>query len=90
MRDWYLKKKKKHEQGKDLLIAQIKEAGYGLLGLQKLKVDPEKVRRKKMGQVHICSSCGEAYPMRDGYKCRNCQGDTPYKDAVAVTNKLET
>ena len=89
VRDWYLKKKNKHEQDKDLLIAQIKEAGYGLLGMQKLQVDPEKVRRRKMGPVSICPSCGEAYPMRDGDKCRSCQGDTPYKDAVVVTNKLK-
>ena len=89
VRDWYLKKKKKQDQDKELLMAQIKEAGYGLLGVQKLQVDPEKVRRKKMGPVAICPACGEAYPMRDGDKCRNCQGDTPYKDAVAVTNKLK-
>ena len=89
VRDWYLKKKKKQDQDKELLMAQIKEAGYGLLGVQKLQVDPEKVRRKKMGPVAICPACGEAYPMRDGDKYRNCQGDTPYKDAVAVTNKLK-
>ena len=84
VRDWYLKKKKKQDQDKDLLMAQIKEAGYGLLGMQRLQVDPEKVRRKRMGPVGICSACSEAYPTRDGDKCRNCQGDTPYKDAVAV------
>ncbi len=89
VRDWYLKKKKKHEQDKDLLLAQIKEAGYGLLGVQTLQVDPEKVRRKKMGPVGICPVCGEAYPTRDGEKCRNCQGDTPYRGAVAVTDKLK-
>jgi formylmethanofuran dehydrogenase subunit E len=89
IRDWYLKKKKKSEQDKDLLMAQIKEAGYEVLGVQKLQVDPEKVRRKKMGPVGICPACGEAYPMCDGDKCRSCQGDTPYKDVVAVTNKLK-
>ncbi len=32
VRDWYLKRKKKHEQDFELLLAQIKEAGHGLLG----------------------------------------------------------
>ncbi len=84
IRDWYLKKKKKSEQNPEVLLAQIKEAGHGLLGIQRVQVEPEKVRRKKMGPVEICPACGEAYPLRDGRKCRSCQGDTPYKDVVAV------
>jgi len=83
VRDWYLKKKKKSEQDADLLMAQIKEAGHGLLGIQRVQVEPEKVRRKKMGPVGICKVCGEAYPLRHGESCLNCQGETPY---TAVTN----
>jgi len=82
--NWYLKKKKKNEQNPDLLLAQIKEAGHSLLGIQHVQVEPEKVRRKKLGPVDVCPVCGEGYPTRDGGKCRSCQGDTPYKDAVAV------
>ena len=87
VRDWYLKKKKKSEQNPDLLLAQIKEAGHGLLSIQHVQVEPEKVRRKKMGPVGVCPVCGEAYPTRDGDKCRSCQGDTPYKDVIAVIAK---
>ncbi|PKN37929.1 MAG: tRNA CCA-pyrophosphorylase [Deltaproteobacteria bacterium HGW-Deltaproteobacteria-2] len=82
--DWYFKKKKKNEQDKDLLMAQIKEAGQGLLGVQHVQVDPEKVRRKKLGPVGICPVCGEAYPLKDGEKCRNCQGETPYSEVTKV------
>ncbi|MBP7766879.1 MAG: formylmethanofuran dehydrogenase subunit E family protein [Deltaproteobacteria bacterium] len=82
--DWYLKKKKKSEQNADLLLAQIKEAGHGLLGIQHLQVDPEKIRRKKMGPVAVCPVCGEAYPTRDGEKCRSCQGETPYTNVAIV------
>ncbi|MCE5209956.1 MAG: formylmethanofuran dehydrogenase subunit E family protein [Deltaproteobacteria bacterium] len=82
--DWYLKKKKKNEQDKDLLMAQIKEAGHKLLSVQKVQVEPEKVRRKKMGPVGICPVCGEAYPSKDGEKCRNCQGETPYSEISRV------
>ncbi|MHB8136970.1 MAG: FmdE family protein [Smithellaceae bacterium] len=84
IRDWYLKKKKKSEQNPDVLLAQIKEAGHGLLSIQHLQVESEKVRRKKMGPVGVCPVCGEAYPAKDGDKCRSCQGDTPYKDVIAV------
>lgn len=87
IRDWYLKKKKKSEQNPDVLLAQIKEAGHGLLSIQHLQVEPEKVRRKKMGPVGVCPLCGEAYPAKDGDKCRSCQGDTPYKDVIAVNVK---
>ena len=84
VRDWYLKKKKKNEQDKELLMAQIKEAGHGLLSMQHVQVEPEKVRRKKMGPVGICPVCGEAYPLKDGASCRNCQGETPYKEVSKV------
>jgi formylmethanofuran dehydrogenase subunit E len=81
---WYLKKKKKNEQDFDLLLAQIKEAGHKLLGMQRVQVDPEKVRRKKMGPVGICPVCGEAYPSKHGEKCLNCQGETPYSSVAPV------
>ena len=84
VRDWYLKKKKKSEQDKDLLFAQIKEAGHALLSVQKVQVDAEKVRRKKMGAVGFCPVCGEAYPLRDGNSCRNCQGESPYSKVNSI------
>jgi len=86
VRDWYLKKKKKHDQDSDLLMAQIKAAGHRLLGIQQVQVAPEKIRRKKMGPVDICPVCGEAYPTRDGDQCRSCQGDTPYTNIIAVND----
>jgi formylmethanofuran dehydrogenase subunit E len=87
IRDWYFKKKKKSEQDPDLLLAQIKEAGHRLLSIQKVQVEPEKVRRKKLGPVGVCPVCGEAYPTKDGEKCLNCQGKTPYSELSKVTLK---
>ena len=84
IRDWYLKKKKKQEQDSDLLMAQIKEAGHGLLSFEHVQVDPEKVRRKKMGPVNICPGCGEAYPLRDGERCLDCSGPSPYSAITPV------
>ncbi len=84
VRDWYLKKKKKQDQDSEKLFGQIKEAGHGLLSIQKVQVEPEKVRRKKMGPVAVCPVCNEAYPTRDGDKCRSCQGDSPYSEIKAI------
>lgn len=86
IRDWYLKRKKKSEQDKDALLARIKEAGHGLLSIQHVQVEPEKVRRKKMGPVTVCPSCGEAYPTKDGAKCLSCQGHTPFSNVVSVNS----
>lgn len=83
--DWYLKKKKKSEQDPDLLLAQIKKAGHGLLSIQHVQVEAEKIRRKKMGPVGVCPVCGEAYPLRDGERCRNCSGESPYSDVTVVS-----
>ncbi len=87
IRDWYLKKKKRSEQNTELLLEQIRQAGHGLLGVQRVQVDPGKVRRKRLGPVGVCPICGEAYPLRDGDKCRNCQGESPYSDIVAIDAK---
>jgi formylmethanofuran dehydrogenase subunit E len=84
IRDWYLKKKKKNEQNPEVLLAQIKEAGHKLLSVQRVQVAPEKVRREKLGPVGICLACGEAYPSKDGDRCRNCQGETPYSEISKV------
>ena len=87
VRDWYFKKKKKDEQDAEALFAQIREAGHRLLSVRHVQVEPEKVRRKKMGPVAVCPVCGEAYPTRDGDKCRSCRGETPYTDVVAENEK---
>jgi formylmethanofuran dehydrogenase subunit E len=85
IRDWYLKKKKKNDQNSELLFAQIKDAGHGLFGIQHVQVDPEKVRRRKMGPVAVCPVCCEAYPARDGEKCRSCRGESPFTQIKPIS-----
>ncbi|HNX23835.1 MAG TPA: formylmethanofuran dehydrogenase subunit E family protein [Spirochaetota bacterium] len=75
---WFLKLKTKKEQDHDLLMSQIKEAGYSMLSMQKVRVVPDQVTRKKMGPTAICPVCHEAYPVNHGDKCRNCNGESPY------------
>jgi len=85
IRDWYLKKKKKNEQNTEILLAQIKEAGHALFSIQRVKVEPERIRRRKMGPSAICPVCGEAYPSKHGDKCLNCQGETPYTEVISLS-----
>lgn len=75
---WFLKLKTKKEQDYDLLMSQIKDAGHSMLSLQKVKVNPESIARKKSGPSAICPLCGESYPAKHGDKCRGCAGESPY------------
>lgn len=75
---WFLKLKPKKEQDSNLLLSQIKEAGHSILSMQRVKVDPESLNRKKAGPSAICPVCGESYPVKHGPKCRACSGESPY------------
>lgn len=81
---WFLKLKSKKEQDGNLLFGQIKEAGQGLLTMQRVKVDPAKLARVKGGPSAVCPDCGEAYPARHGEKCRGCAGQSPYSAVAEV------
>ncbi len=74
---WYLKLKPKAEQDKELLLAQIKEAGPGLLSWRPVTIRPQLLTRKRRGGMVICPLCREAYPAQDGGICRACQGEVP-------------
>jgi formylmethanofuran dehydrogenase subunit E len=82
---WFWKLKKKPEQDYQLLLSQIKEAGYGMLSVQRVRVEPEKLRREKLGAVAVCPDCGESYPVRHGDRCKACQGESPY---IEITSNL--
>jgi formylmethanofuran dehydrogenase subunit E len=81
---WYFKLKPKPEQDFQLLISQIMEAEEQILSLQHVRVQPEELRRKKIGPVADCPQCGECYPIRDGLTCRACQGESPYREVGAA------
>lgn len=77
---WYLKLKPKREQDKDLLLAQIREAGTSILSWQPVALRPQFIGRKSRGNMTICPVCREAFPAQDGGICRACQGEAPYQD----------
>ncbi len=97
LKGWYFKLKPKKAQDFDRLMAEIKNAGAGVCGMQTVRLDPNfiKVRRRK--GFRICVLCGEAYPVSDGAICRGCQGDAPYVameaspvDTVPMQPELKT
>jgi formylmethanofuran dehydrogenase subunit E len=72
---WYFKLKPKNEQDSQLLINQIIEAEDNILSLQRIRLQPELLRRGKIRPVTDFPQCGEGYPLRDGLLCRAC---TPF------------
>jgi formylmethanofuran dehydrogenase subunit E len=78
MKSWFFKLKTKKEQDKEKLIEEIRQAGANLFSVQHVRVEPESVRRKKMGPVAICPLCAEPYPVSHGDSCKACRGESPY------------
>ncbi|MGA2403929.1 MAG: FmdE family protein [Syntrophobacteraceae bacterium] len=75
---WLFKLKPKAEQNYERLLAEIREAGQGLCGVQSIRVHPQHLHKKSRGRISTCILCGEPYPLQDGAICRACQGDSPY------------
>ncbi|MEW6185676.1 MAG: formylmethanofuran dehydrogenase subunit E family protein [Thermodesulfobacteriota bacterium] len=74
LKTWFFKLKTKKEQDSDLLMAQIKEAGSEVLGMEKVKVSERFLQSRKRGHLGVCSKCGEGYPLDDGPLCLVCSG----------------
>ena len=78
IKNWYLKLKPKAEQDKELLLAQIREAGPQVLSWRSIRIRPHFLKRRHRGPIVVCPLCREAYPAQDGGICRGCQGEVPY------------
>ncbi len=79
--NWYFKRVPKKEQDKELLLAQIREAGPRLLGTTPVKLKSRFIGKKDRGAMGVCPLCREGFPAYDGAFCRACQGETPYEAA---------
>jgi formylmethanofuran dehydrogenase subunit E len=77
---WYLKLKPKAEQDKELLMAQMREAGDRILSWRTIKIRGHFLNLRRRGPMVICPLCREAYPAQDGGICRACQGEAPYRE----------
>ena len=74
IKDWYLKLKPKAEQDKETILHEIRDAGSRVCGIEKIRVAPEHLAKKKGGSIAICPSCQEAYPSSAGAICLACKG----------------
>lgn len=75
---WFFKRKIKEEQDVELLMTEIREAGAGYCGIQRVQLTPGFINRERRGNFSICPLCMESYPVADGGICRACQGDGAY------------
>jgi formylmethanofuran dehydrogenase subunit E len=88
--NWYLKLTPKREQDKDLLLAQIRDAGTDILTWQRVVLRPQFLGKKSRGGMNVCPLCREAYPAQDGGICRACQGEAPYLDSDSAGEMEQT
>lgn len=79
---WFFKLKSKDEQNSKLLLAQIKSAAETLCAIQTVQVRWEFLVKRSKGKIAICSVCQEAYPVKDGWVCKACQGKSPYDSSI--------
>lgn len=78
IQNWFLRLKPKHDQDMERLIREIRTAQAGILGMKRVRVHERFVGKEKGGRIVLCPSCGEAYPERDGPRCRACGGTALY------------
>jgi len=74
LKTWFFKLKPKKEQDRDLLAAQIKEAGNRICGMQTVKVADRFIKKRARGLLGVCPRCREGYPIADGPSCLACSG----------------
>ena len=89
IKNWFLKLKPKQDQDLQLLLTQIGEAGFGILGSRQVTVQPQFMEKRSKGTaIALCPLCGEAYPAQDGETCKGCSGSTPYTMQIAPHGSL--
>jgi formylmethanofuran dehydrogenase subunit E len=74
LKTWFFKLKPKKEQDTALLLSQIKEAGSGVCGMEKVMVTDRFIKRRPRGSLAVCPKCREGYPLDDGPLCLACSG----------------
>ena len=79
VKSWFFKLKPKKEQNYQLLLDQIEDAGARLCGMKKVTIKPELLAVKGHGsRIAICTSCGEAFKIKENPRCPACLGENPY------------
>jgi formylmethanofuran dehydrogenase subunit E len=81
IKGWLFKLKPKKEQDYDLLMREIKESGTRTCRSETVRVAPRFLERKRRGEIGVCPTCGEPYPLADGARCQGCQGEALYAES---------
>ncbi len=76
---WFFKRKPKKEQDTERLFQEIENCGPSVCSIRAVRVEERFRQKPGMGEIGLCPTCNEAYPVRDGGICRGCQGETPYR-----------
>ncbi len=76
--NWLLKLKAKSEQNSERLRHQIGDCHHLICSREAVTVGFEHLIKRSKGPISVCPLCREAYPLKHGEICRQCQGDSPY------------
>ncbi len=79
IRNWFMRLVSKHDQDKNALLNEIKQAGRDILFAKPIKVSSGLRAKKPGAPVALCAACGEAYPKNGSTLCPACQGMDIYE-----------
>lgn len=72
IKNWYFKLVPKNKEDEHLLLKEIKDAGVGILNVQRVTLSQDIIEKKRQGPIAICPLCKEAYPVSNGPVCLAC------------------
>jgi formylmethanofuran dehydrogenase subunit E len=76
--NWYMRLKPKKELPLEVLLQTIFDAQRSVLTSCPISITAY-YEKKKKGEITVCTDCGEAYPVSQGYTCLACQGKAYYE-----------
>ena len=79
IRNWFLRLVSKHDQDKNALLNEIRQAGQDILFAKPIRVSSEVRVKKPRAPIALCGSCGETYPQNGSALCPACQGMELYE-----------
>jgi len=88
IKNWFFRLKPKREQDHGLLMEQIRKSGASICAIQKVRIAPDFLERKRRGKIGVCPECEEAYPLADGLVCLGCAVKIPYADRRGILRSV--
>jgi formylmethanofuran dehydrogenase subunit E len=75
---WLTKAVPKSEQDGELILREIERAGADMVSTETVVIADAFRAKHRKGDVGVCPSCGELYPLSSGRMCGGCRGVLPY------------